>query len=379
LTQRMLLAFAALGLAPVVILGVLSVSKSTSTIRDQAGEGLRTLQGATSQEIDLYFTERRFDTRVTAANVGVVRGRGDPLSEVRAHLNDVVEGYGATYEWAAFADAKGRIVASSDGSGEGRSVGDERWFREGLEKYTASPARRWADLADKPAFAFSAPVESRRAKSLGVLTLRAGFTALSRRIEAAVPDNGHALLIDRKGHLITAQSRHGGKLLSGNSIISQAGDQLATVIPLATRIETLAARRFGVSGERGLVEAAGLHGGDALSAFGPVGPESLGLGLVVEEDLDALFTPADAIRNQALLIGLLVVIGLAAAGVYFARRLGVPVEQLRDSERRNRALVRASTAVVWMADRTGAFALEQPAWAGYTGQSWEQQAGFGWI
>jgi PAS domain S-box-containing protein len=51
---------------------------------------------------------------------------------------------------------------------------------------------------------------------------------------------------------------------------------------------------------------------------------------------------------------------------------------LRDSERRNRTLVEATTSVVWTADSDRAFAVAQPAWEGYTGQSQAEYQGKSW-
>jgi len=52
---------------------------------------------------------------------------------------------------------------------------------------------------------------------------------------------------------------------------------------------------------------------------------------------------------------------------------------LRDSERRNRTLVDATTSVVWTADRGRHFAAAQAAWGAYTGQSQEDYGGAGWL
>ncbi|HEX4986751.1 MAG TPA: ATP-binding protein [Burkholderiales bacterium] len=51
---------------------------------------------------------------------------------------------------------------------------------------------------------------------------------------------------------------------------------------------------------------------------------------------------------------------------------------LRESERRNRTLVNASSSVVWTTDRNLAFAAAQPAWQAYTGQGDEDSRGTGW-
>lgn len=52
---------------------------------------------------------------------------------------------------------------------------------------------------------------------------------------------------------------------------------------------------------------------------------------------------------------------------------------LRDSERRNRTLVDATTSVVWTADPERRFAVTQAAWALYTGQSEDDYLGAGWV
>jgi PAS domain S-box-containing protein len=51
---------------------------------------------------------------------------------------------------------------------------------------------------------------------------------------------------------------------------------------------------------------------------------------------------------------------------------------LRESEHRNRTLINASSAIVWMTDRDLSFSESQPAWQAYTGQSDEDCLGLGW-
>ena len=54
-------------------------------------------------------------------------------------------------------------------------------------------------------------------------------------------------------------------------------------------------------------------------------------------------------------------------------------EELARREERYRALVMATTSIVWTTDPIGNFVEPQPAWEQYTGQSWEEYRGFGWI
>jgi PAS domain S-box-containing protein len=52
---------------------------------------------------------------------------------------------------------------------------------------------------------------------------------------------------------------------------------------------------------------------------------------------------------------------------------------LRSSEERYRALVTASSVLVWTADSAGRFVERQPTWESYTGQPWEEHRDLGWI
>jgi PAS domain S-box-containing protein len=52
---------------------------------------------------------------------------------------------------------------------------------------------------------------------------------------------------------------------------------------------------------------------------------------------------------------------------------------LAESEERYRSLVAATSSVVWTLSPDGRFVTPQPSWQAYTGQSYEEYAGFGWL
>ncbi len=52
---------------------------------------------------------------------------------------------------------------------------------------------------------------------------------------------------------------------------------------------------------------------------------------------------------------------------------------LRTSEERYRSLVATTTAVIWTTNAEGGFVCPQPSWEVYTGQRWEDYAGWGWL
>lgn len=54
-------------------------------------------------------------------------------------------------------------------------------------------------------------------------------------------------------------------------------------------------------------------------------------------------------------------------------------EALRLEEQRYRSLVEATAAIVWNTPASGEFEVEQPRWSAFTGQSFEELKGWGWL
>ena len=73
-----------------------------------------------------------------------------------------------------------------------------------------------------------------------------------------------------------------------------------------------------------------------------------------------------------------VVLGISSIQRDVTERQRAEVELARREER-YRALVMATTSVVWTSDPEGRFVDRQAAWEGYTGQPFEDHRGFGWI
>ena len=69
-------------------------------------------------------------------------------------------------------------------------------------------------------------------------------------------------------------------------------------------------------------------------------------------------------------------VGMVVADVTARRRAERATKR---SEQRFRSLIQASTAMIWAADATGAFAKPQPNWSRFTGQPEERSLGRGWL
>jgi two-component system cell cycle sensor histidine kinase/response regulator CckA len=73
-----------------------------------------------------------------------------------------------------------------------------------------------------------------------------------------------------------------------------------------------------------------------------------------------------------------VVIGASSIKRDITERKRAAAELVRREER-YRALVTATTSIVWTADPDGRFSEPQPSWEEYTGQPWQEHAGLGWL
>jgi two-component system, cell cycle sensor histidine kinase and response regulator CckA len=73
-----------------------------------------------------------------------------------------------------------------------------------------------------------------------------------------------------------------------------------------------------------------------------------------------------------------VVVGASSIKRDITEQKGADAELVRREER-YRALVLATTSIVWTADPEGRFVTAQSSWEKYTGQAWHQQEGFGWM
>jgi PAS domain S-box-containing protein len=72
-------------------------------------------------------------------------------------------------------------------------------------------------------------------------------------------------------------------------------------------------------------------------------------------------------------------IGIALENARLFAREHALIRTLQTSEQRYRSLVEATTTLVWTTDAAGAFVDPQPGWQAYTGQTWSDYAGYGWV
>src|SRR5262249_4888022 len=110
---------------------------------------------------------------------------------------------------------------------------------------------------------------------------------------------------------------------------------------------------------------AGLHG--ALGFPITVGDEVLG---VLEVFSGEIQQPDDVTLQMLTAIG-------SQIGQFLKRQRAE--EALCQGEERFRSLIEATVAIVWNTPASGEFEEEQPGWSGFTGQTFEELKGWGWL
>jgi PAS domain S-box-containing protein len=114
---------------------------------------------------------------------------------------------------------------------------------------------------------------------------------------------------------------------------------------------------------------------------------AMGAAVFAPARADGVTVPHDhVLRTEglatAVIAATLVMLVVALLSTRVDRRVrarDAETEAVRRSEERFRSLVVAAAQVVWTADADGQFRELQPGWAAYTGTSWEQYRGAGWL
>jgi PAS domain S-box-containing protein len=130
--------------------------------------------------------------------------------------------------------------------------------------------------------------------------------------------------------------------------------------------------------------AAGVVMGGALAAIHYTG---MAAARFTPPAVDAVTVPSDSVLRTeglaaAVIVATLAVLGVALMTTRVDRRLRArdeETEAVRRSEARFRSLVDASAQVVWTTSADGEFVEPQSSWAAYTGTSWDEYRGAGWL
>ncbi len=304
--RRLLIAFLAAGLIPMVVIAAIAMSVS-GALRDDAQVAVEVAAINAADTIDRNLFERYGDVQAYAKSDAA---RSMQPARLRYWMNEMMGTYTPIYNLMVVADRNGRIVATStvDRDGEavtaaplvGRDVSGEPWFTQALA--TEAGATVVGDVADDPltaavfgaeapearAVSFSYPIRNDAGEVVGVWTNRFNWDVVKTILDEKLASLGE---VDRR----------------------------SMVVATADGVDA--------SGAGGLAAGADALAGTATSEGYASYP---GLGWVVEarHAEGAALAESARVRNMVLAVGFLLMLIVGAAAWMLARSIVRPIEVL---------------------------------------------------
>lgn len=336
---RLALAFLALGLIPLFVVGVLAYEQSSRVLEENAGNRLRAEAESAMQKIDRNLFERYGDVQAFAFNP-MAQGGAD---ELRRAANFYTQAYGI-YDLMIVADSEGRIVAANtvrhDGTPLdtsaliGASVKGEAWFEECISGRVAQGQAWHGELEADPlvakllggrglALGFAAPVRDAQGAPVRVWSNRASWERIVGEIMVETRTRLAQEGIDAETQVVSRE----GLLLDDADATAVLSFNLADAGLEAAR----AGGAGGVGFTRELHKRRGVEQVNGYAASkGALGFAGHGWTVLVRQDSDEAFAAAHELRW--LVLGLLV--GAAIVILWVSRKvaLSISVPVMRTAE-----------------------------------------------
>lgn len=328
---RIGLTFGILALVTFAAVAAISGASARQQVMADAGASLGELATRLSATLDAGMFERYREIQNIAHLEAPAPTASDPAPRWRAVVNQLQDTY-AHYAWIGLADARGRVIAATDGLLEGHSVAQRPWFVQGRSGpfvgdvhdavLLASLLPRLADSDPLRLVDVAAPV-MHDGELLGVLGAHLSWAwAEEQRRDVLAP-----IEASRGVEIIVTTSQ--GERLLGPRHLGGAGldrQRMEQLLGSASGfgLETWPDGRFLTAAVRGR---------------GHLGYPGLGWTVLVRQPLATAVAPAAALQWRIAGIGLAGSLLFALAAWWLAGRLTAP---LRDVAYRARALTEGS-------------------------------------
>ncbi len=321
------LAFTLMSFLLSVLLVTVIERRNTEQVESSIGHGLEELALQTSDKLERGMYERYREVRLMALRRGL---RPEiPLERRRETLTQLQDSYGY-YSWIGVAGLDGKVQVSAKGVLEGADVSKRPWFSDALHAKYAGDVHEAKLLAkllpqrDEPwrfvDVAFPVPDDAGQPQGvLGVHLSWEWARDVERSVIAPIAARRQveALIVDAKGTVILDPPGWQGSKLSLDSLrAAQArkeGGYLVEKWP---------------DGEFWLV---GFARGRGHAEY-----PGLGWTVLVRQNVDNAYTPVRRLREYGLAAGVLLAALCSLAGVFVARRITRPLDELAWSAHRIR-------------------------------------------
>ena len=306
-------------LVPILVIGLFSVSKSSTALSLLAGEqathvadNLAAMTRLVLEE-ELKATEQLAlgDDAVAAASLGAEKdgstGTSGKSTAFERHLERIMAKQGAYYETILLADSNGIVQADGiGGKTRGISIAERTYFREAMQGRASVGNAVASKLSGLPVVPVCAPVREPDGNILGALVSVLKIQFLTDKItQVTVGETGYPFMVDNDGLVIAHPN---------------ADHILETNLAKTRGMESIMTRML--AGKRG-VESYVFEGIDKIAGFAPVGLNGWSIG--VTQPAAEFLGAAHAIRNVILLVGTIFLVATILSILFFARSITRPI------------------------------------------------------
>ncbi|MCP3935144.1 MAG: HAMP domain-containing protein [Actinomycetia bacterium] len=344
LNAKLIGTFLLLGIAPMIIVGWISLDRTRSTLVGGAGDRMEVAAVNAGDAIDRNLFERYGDVQAFAAN---------PLAqgtvEEASGIVDFLTGTYGIYDLMLVVDLEGKVVVANtiDGSGAaldtsaliGRDVSAEEWFSVVANGSTPAGGTYYTDAERNSVVAsvygdtritlpFTAPIYDAAGEMVGIWHNDASFervvtdimNVFNEELVAAGVSGLETQVLAPDGLVIDSTTP--GQIYSVNMINDGLEAASASVI----------AENSGFTEEKNPDTGAVQLNGYA-EADGALGFEGYGWGILMRQDRDAAAAGADSLRSTIFAVGVIAALLIAAVALWVARGVSRPVKQVADRAR----------------------------------------------
>lgn len=307
-------------LIPVLVVGVLSVSKASKAVDLSAKNNALAVSKGVAKSAQLVLSEElklvqhvALDASVIAGASELAKGGGNDgaaAGMVSGKLSEVAKLLGADYAGVFFVDRNGRICADGgDGSYVGLDVSERAYFKAAKSGKPSVGQVVKSKKTDEAVVHICAPVSSPQGEFLGAIASSLKMEFFVRAVaDAKIGSTGYAYIVDGEGTCIAH--------IKKDLILTANVTKLKGMESIAAKV---LARQSGV-------ESYLFQGKQKIAGFSLV--ELTGWSVVVTQDREEFESPIYAIRNAIVVFGGVLVILSICAAFYFSRSISKPIAKV---------------------------------------------------
>jgi methyl-accepting chemotaxis protein len=303
---------------PMIIIGLVSVYKSTNSITELSRTSLTNTATGLAEVVELglqdefrivknvSFSHSLVSTTEKVERVGV-KDSATEISIAENELKNIKAAAGSKYETVFLTGKDGIIFADGNGGTyHGINVSDRVYVKKALQGIPTVGILLKSKKTGNPLTMAAAPVRSTTGEVVGVAALAIDLDFLVEKINAVkIGQTGYAFMVDKEGLLVAHPNKD--NILKLN--LSQTRG-METVMGRALR------------GETGVNDYI-FEGMEKSSAFSPV--KLTGWSVLASIPLAELYASAYHTRTLIIGIGIIFLVGAAVFFYFFARSISIPI------------------------------------------------------